>query len=494
MNSDSNPQRVVDSLEATQELVEVQFDGIIGPTHHFGGLGVGNVASLASRAKESYPRAAALEGAAKMDLVASLGIPQFFLPPLVRPNWDFLVRCGLIDSKQRFDRAKQVEALRRCAEESPMLLSAAYSSSFMWTANAGTFCPGTDASDGVSRLVLANLSSSLHRGMEAVERYQQFSDLFRGCEKVQVCLPIPAVDPLRDEGAANHMRFAAPHAMQSSLGLHVFVHGISHHGISHHGASNLPEVRHGGGAVDGAGTVSSLGNSFRSRQSSLASHAVSNFMRLPVGQRIYALQSRKAIDAGVFHNDVIATSNRNLFLYHADAFENGDRIVDEILASYEKLFGEPIYSIRINADSIPLNEAVQTYLFNSQIVSLPNGGMHMVCPAHCEQSSAVRELIGSWVRDARNPICGVNYVHLNESMANGGGPACLRLRMDWPTGWLTGSSMPSLAKYRWDDGASQKIKDWIARFYPERLVFEDFQRIDFADHVASAVREFPIEG
>ncbi len=467
MNSYSNQQPVVGSLQKSPELIEVQIDGIIGPTHHFGGLGVGNVASLANQSKQSHPRAAALEGAAKMDHVASLGVPQFFLPPLVRPNWDFLVRCGWIDSKQRFDRSKQADALKRCADELPTLLSAAYSSSYMWTANAGTFCPGTDSVDGVSRLVLANLSSSLHRGMEAVERYQQFSDLLRGGENVQVCLPIPAVDPLRDEGAANHMRFAAPNAGQSSIGLHVFVHG--------------------------SGTANSGGLSFRARQSSLASHTISKFLRLPTEQTIFAEQSPKAIDEGVFHNDVIATSSRNLFLYHADAFVNGECLVREIRTKYETLFGEPLHLIRVDAETIPLHEAVRTYLFNSQILSLPHGGMHLVCPAQCEQSAAVRELIGTWVADARNPIAGVSYVHLSESMANGGGPACLRLRMDWPIGWLTSRAMPSLAKYRWDERSSQKIKDWIERFYSERLVFDDFQRIDFADYVTLAVREFPFQ-
>lgn len=468
MNLDSSQLHVVGSLQEVPKLTEVQIDGIIGPTHHFGGLGVGNVASLANQAKQSHPRAAALEGVAKMDHVASLGVPQFFLPPLTRPHWDFLVRCGWIDSKQRFDRSKQADALKRCADESPTLLSAAYSSSYMWTANAGTFCPGTDAVDGVSRLVLANLSSSLHRGMEAVERYLQFSDLFRGVEKVHVCLPIPAVDPLRDEGAANHMRFAAPHPVQSSLGLHVFVHG--------------------------AGTASTGKLSFRARQSSLASHTISKFLRLPIEQTIFAEQSPEAVDAGVFHNDVIATSNRNLFLYHADAFLNGDQLVREIRTKYETLFGEPLYPLRIDAESIPLHQAVRTYLFNSQILSLPHGGMHLVCPAQCEQSAEVRELIGAWVADARNPIVGVSYVHLNESMANGGGPACLRLRMDWPASWLSDLSMSSLAKYRWNEGTGQKIKEWIDRFYPERLAMDDFQRIDFAEHVTLAVREFPTQG
>lgn len=465
MNSDNNQRPIVESSRETPTLIEVQVDGIIGPTHHFGGLGIGNVASLANQAKQSHPKAAALEGVAKMDLVASLGVPQFFLPPLVRPNWDFLIRCGWIDSKQRFDRSKQADALKRCADESPALLSAAYSSSYMWTANAGTFCPETDAMDGVPRLVLANLSSSLHRGLEGVERYLQFSDLFRGFEKVQVCLPLPAVDPLRDEGAANHMRFAAPPSSTSPVGLHVFVHGAS-----------------------------SVGNTFRSRQSSLASRTISKFMRLPLEQLIFAEQSPEAVDAGVFHNDVIATSNRNLFLYHEKAFLNVDSLVQEMCIKFESLFGAPLHLLRIDDAAIPLRESVHTYLFNSQILSLPHGGMHLVCPVQCEQSTAVRELISTWIADAGNPIRGVNYVHLNESMANGGGPACLRLRMDWPVDWLSGNTHSFHAQYRWDERASQKIKEWIHRFYPDRLATDDFQRIDFADHVISAVREFPLRG
>jgi len=65
---------------------EYNFDGLVGPTHNYGGLSVGNMASMAHEGAESNPRLAALEGLAKMRFVHELGVGQGILPPHERPS------------------------------------------------------------------------------------------------------------------------------------------------------------------------------------------------------------------------------------------------------------------------------------------------------------------------------------------------------------------------------------------------------------------------
>jgi succinylarginine dihydrolase len=54
---------------------EVNFDGLVGPTHNYAGLARGNLASMRNKGKISNPRQAALEGLAKMKCLADLGVP-----------------------------------------------------------------------------------------------------------------------------------------------------------------------------------------------------------------------------------------------------------------------------------------------------------------------------------------------------------------------------------------------------------------------------------
>ena len=75
-------------------LTEVQVDRLVGPTHHFGGLGVGNVASQSHGGHKSNPAAAATQGLDKMRLVAGMGVPQVVLPPQPRPDLRYLRSLG----------------------------------------------------------------------------------------------------------------------------------------------------------------------------------------------------------------------------------------------------------------------------------------------------------------------------------------------------------------------------------------------------------------
>jgi succinylarginine dihydrolase len=433
--------------------IEIQIDGVIGPTHHFGGLGVGNVASQKSRWRPSHPRSAALEGLAKMERVASLGVPQFFLPPLSRPHWGLLEHHGY-----RGDRS---DILKRCGDENPRLLSAAYSSSFMWTANAATTASGLDTRDGCSHAVIANLCASIHRGIEAHDRWSQFQAWTAGVPGIDIHEPLDPVRPLRDEGAANHMRLCS--ASGAGPGLHLLVH-----------EPTLSSEQVGA-------------PKFQSRQGRLASERVADLLQLPDERRIFLEQTQTAIDAGVFHNDVIATSHRNLLLCHEDTFVDQPKILTKLHEVFARCTGEPLHVIEISRSELPLDEAVRTYLFNSQIVTGSDDGMHLICPSQCSESQATKLLIDGWIADPSNPIGDVAYVPLSESMANGGGPACLRLRWTLPQSVLDGS----LAVWRWTPERGEQLRAWVERHYVDRLQFADFQRLEFAQQATATVSAFP---
>jgi len=433
--------------------IEIQIDGLIGPTHHFGGLGVGNVASQKSRWRPSHPKGAALEGIAKMERVASLGVPQFFLPPLSRPDWGFLEHHGY-----RGDRG---DILKRCGDENPRLLSAAYSSSFMWTANAATTASGLETVDGRSRAVIANLCASIHRGIEARGRWSQFQSWTASTLGIDIHEPLDPVPPLRDEGAANHMRLCS--ASGTGPGLHLFVHE----------PNSIPEQ------VDAP--------KFWSRQGRLASKRVADLLQLPEERRIFLQQTQTAIDAGVFHNDVIATSHRNLLLCHEDAFVDQSENLKRIGETFGRCTGESLQVIEVSRDTLPLDEAVRTYLFNSQIVTGSDGSTHLICPSQCRESLATRSLIDGWIADSGNPIVDVAYVPLGESMANGGGPACLRLRWTLPESVVD----HDLAVWRWTPERGEQLRTWIDRYYVDQLQFADFQSLEFAEQAIAAVEAFP---
>ncbi|MFO0012605.1 MAG: N-succinylarginine dihydrolase [Planctomycetota bacterium] len=437
----------------TERWVEIQIDGIIGPTHHFGGLGVGNVASQRSQWRTSHPRSAALEGLAKMERVASLGVPQFFLPPLVRPDWQVLEQHGY--------RGERSDILKRCGDENPQLLSAAYSSSFMWTANAATTASGVDTRDGRSHAVIANLSASLHRSIESRARWQQFKVWTAGVEGIEIHEPLGAESALRDEGAANHMRLC--HSSGNLSGLHLFVHEPT----DGYEQKDAPK--------------------FRSRQGQRASERVAEMLQLPFGRRLFLEQTQLAIDAGVFHNDVIATSHRNLLLCHEDALVDQQQSLTRIRDAFSKGTGETLHVIEVPRSKLPLEEAVRTYLFNSQIVTGSDERMHLICPSQCAESEATRSLIDAWIADPSNPIRDVAYVPLTESMANGGGPACLRLRWTLPKSVLDGP----MSVWRWTPEWAEKLRAWIDRYYVDQLQFAEFQSLEFAEQAIAAVAAFP---
>lgn len=426
---------------------EVNMDGLPGPTHHYAGLSFGNLASEVHAGGVSNPRAAALQGIAKMDALHGLGLKQLVMPPHPRPAVSFLRALGF--------SGDDAAVMAAAAKDAPHLLTITCSSSGMWAANAATVAASEDSPDGKVHMTPANLISTPHRVLESTFASRVLQRIFPDEAYFTHHLPLPASPILTDEGAANHMRLHLPGTGQ---GVHVFVYGKAA------GKGNLPAR-------------------FPARQHEEASRAIARNHRLDMAHTLFLQQSPTAIDAGVFHNDVIATSNDHLLLYHESAYADGDRIEREL-----QRLGEGWYIIRVREDELPIREAIATYLFNSQIVTLPGGGMLMFAPMECEESAAARALIERWCGDDANPITGVRYMDLRQSMRNGGGPACLRLRL-----WLNEAEWQAVHPgVVWSDTLSHTLKIWVKKHYRDRLRAADLADPELLRETQEAYRELEL--
>lgn len=370
---------------------EANFDGLVGPTHCYAGLAKDNSAAARNAARRSNPRAAALQGLAKMRRLSDLGIAQGILPPQERPHMGTLRALGF--------RGRDAEVLRVARRDAPGLLAAVSSASAMWTANAATVSPAPDTADGRVHFTPANLASHLHRSLEPATTAAALRATFPDPEYFVHHAPLPAAPETADEGAANHTRLCAEFG---AAGLELFVFGRD------------------------ADPVESTARE-PARQSRAASEAVARLHHLATDRRFFARQHPEAIDAGVFHNDVIAVGHRELMLYHEQAFVDALSIRAWITRGLETL-RKPVF-IEVPRKRISLDEAVATYLFNSQILSLPDGRMLLACAQECQEQEQVWGWLNEQVSDPGNPIGAIEVFDLRQSMNNGGGPACLRLRV-----------------------------------------------------------------
>lgn len=351
-------------------LVEINFDGIVGPSHNYAGLSFGNLAATANAGKVSSPRAAALQGIAKMRHNLRLGLAQGILLPHRRPNEAWLASLAT-------DVANADETLR----------AAAFSASAMWAANAATVSPAPDTGDGRCHLTVANLRTMAHRSHEWPGTLAQLRLAFADAAHFAVHEPVPGT--FGDEGAANHMRLCAGHG---DPGLEIFVYGVS-----------------GGG--------------FPARQHVEASKAIARAHGLDPARTLFAAQSEEAIAGGAFHNDVVAVANERVLLAHEQAFADKDGLY----ADLRRLLPE-VEIVEVPASEISLADAIRSYLFNAQLVTLPDSTTALIVPGEAQDTSRV----AAWLKRmaaGNGPIRHVLAVDVRESMANGGGPACLRLRV-----------------------------------------------------------------
>lgn len=415
---------------------EANFDGLVGPTHNYAGLSRGNVASKRNAGEVAHPRRAARQGLDKMKFLSDLGLVQGMLPPHARPDLGLLRRLGFTGAPEQI--------VERASQEAPVLLAAAYSASSMWTANAATAIPSSDTTDHRLHLTPANLENKLHRSIEHETTGRVLGRIFAEPDRFQHHPALPSCDTLGDEGAANHTRLAASHG---GPGLHLFVYGRT-------------------ALDDGAPRPSK----FPARQTREASEAVARLSCLASGRAHFLQQNPAVIDQGVFHNDVIAVGNLDLLFCHEEAFLGGRAPHDALRASFQAVTGAELRIVEVPSDEVSVADAVSSYLFNSQLLSLEDGAQVLLAPIECEENASVKRYLDGLV-GRREGIDRVHYLDVRESMKNGGGPACLRLRVV-----MTEAERRDLgARTVLDPELHAELGAWIDRSYREDLAVTDLR-------------------
>ncbi len=389
-------------------LREINFDGIVGPSHNYAGLSLGNLASARSAGEVSKPRSAALQGLDKMRANLALGLTQGIFLPHARPDHRWLAELGTsVDGAE------------------PALAANAMSASAMWAANAATVSPSPDTRDGKCHLTAANLRTMPHRSHEWPQTLAQLQLAFAS-DAFAVHAPVPAA--FGDEGAANHMRLSSAH---DARGVEVFVYGVT-------------------------------GGAFPARQHLEASKAVARLHRLDPALTLFVQQSEEAIAAGAFHNDVVAVANERVLFAHELAFSDKAALLDALqtrVPDFEYL--------EVAAADVPLADAIRSYLFNAQLVTPPDGQPTLILPTEASETPSVRRWIEQHVA-GNGPVRRAEFVDVRQSMANGGGPACLRLRV---------AADPATIDSRFlvDDQKLDTISQVIERYWPDQIHHDDLQ-------------------
>ena len=409
------------------KAIEANFDGLVGLTHHYAGLSFGNEASTRNQHQPSNPRLAAKQGLLKMKALADRGFVQGVIPPHERPNLPLLRQLGYSGSDE--------QVLAQAAKSSPALLSAVSSASAMWVANAATVSPSADSADRRVHFTVANLNNKFHRAIEAPQTARLLRAIFRDPQHFAVHDALPQVALFGDEGAANHNRLGAEYGERS---LQLFVYGRDDNG----------------GSAPGR---------YPARQTLQASQAVARLHQLDSGQTLFAQQNPQVIDQGVFHNDVIAVSNREVLFCHQQAF------VDQpaLLATLKRRV-PGFTAIEVPDSRVSVADAVNTYLFNSQLLSRDDGSMLLVLPEESRQHPGVWRYLSELVEQG-GPVQELVSFDLRESMHNGGGPACLRLRVV-----LTPQEQQALnPAVIMNDRLFATLNAWVDRHYRDRLTQAD---------------------
>jgi succinylarginine dihydrolase len=349
------------------------------------------------------------------------------LPPHERPFVPALRSLGFAGS----DAAIVTQAAR----DAPSLLAACSSAAAMWAANAATVSPSADTSDGRVHFTPANLVAHFHRSLEAATTTRVLRAVFADEVRFAVHAPLPAAPQFGDEGAANHTRFYV-----GASGVELFVYGRR--------------------AFDDGPTTTR----FPARQTREASAAIVRRHGLDPARVTLAQQAPAAIDAGVFHNDVIAVGTGSVLLCHEHAFVEQPAVLDALA----RQIGPAFTPLVIGNDALTVADAVATYLFNSQLIARPDGRLLLVAPAECREHPAARAVLER-LADGTTPIAEVITFDLRQSMRNGGGPACLRLRVE-----LAADERAAIdANVFLDNPLANALDAWIRRHYRDRLAPAD---------------------
>ncbi|WP_250654968.1 N-succinylarginine dihydrolase [Alkalimarinus coralli] len=426
---------------------ELNFDGLVGPTHNYSGLSYGNVASEENVMAVSNPKEAAKQGLKKMKALQDMGFKQGILAPHHRPNTDVLRSLGFSGNDEK--------VLAEVSRVSPVLLAAVSSASCMWTANAVTVSPSADTLDGKVHFTAANLNAKFHRSIEHELTSSIMKATFGDERYFAHHAALPSVSQFGDEGAANHTRFCSDYGNE---GVEFFVYGRR--------------------AFDEAAPKP---DKYPARQTLEASEAIARLHQLPEDRVVFAQQKPSTIDAGVFHNDVIAVGNGNVLFYHEEAFSDTEHVLSEL---DRKLKGASLTPVKVSSGDVTVDEVVRSYLFNSQLLSKPDGSMMLIVPTECKEVASVSSFLDQLVASG-GPINQVEMFDLKQSMQNGGGPACLRLRVV-----LTEEEQAAVNPHvMMSDQLFETLNQWVDKHYRDRLTADDLADIALLRESEAALDE-----
>ena len=411
--------------------MEVNFDGLIGPTHNYAGLSYGNLAASSNKGRIANPKGGALEGLAKMRTLIGLGMKQGILPPHDRPALHVLKKLG-------YGGADDLIVAKAFADN-PTLMANLSSASAMWTANAATVSPRWDTQDGKTHFTPANLAAMYHRSIEPKTTARILKAIFSDGDRFAHHHPLEGGVHFGDEGAANHNRLCASY---DDAGVALYVYGRS-------------------------AFKTDSGLTFPGRQTLEASEAIARQHGTSPDRTVFWQQSATAINAGAFHNDVVAVSNGTVFFYHELAFDKPDELEEAINKAASGLFTPEF--VRVPAIEVTLEDTIKSYLFNSQLISIPDtDGMTLILPMEVYETASTKAYVDA-LTQSNGPIRKAKYVDVRQSMQNGGGPACLRLRVV-----LDDDDCESIkANVLMDDVRIDHLNTWVETHYRDQLAPTD---------------------
>jgi len=407
---------------------EANFDGLVGLTHNYAGLSFGNVASTSHKNASSNPKRAALQGLDKMKALADLGFKQGVLPPQDRPCIATLRQLGFTGSDPQI--------LQQAAQQAPSLLTQVSSASSMWVANAATVSPSADTADNKVHFSVANLNAKFHRSIEASTTSNLLRATFSDHAHFSHHQALPQQSLFGDEGAANHNRLCADYG---EAGVEIFVYGRQAHG------GHIEPQR------------------YPARQTREASEAIARMHQLNTQQTVFMQQNPEVIDQGVFHNDVIAVSNGNVLFHHQEAFLTPEKSFEEIRNKLHAL-GTYFTPIEVPSHQVSVADAISSYLFNSQLLTKKDGSMLIIVPEEARANPRVWAYLNELIQ-SQSVINEIRVFDLRESMRNGGGPACLRLRVALNEQELHATNQHTLM----NDTLYTALTAWVNKHYRDRI-------------------------
>jgi succinylarginine dihydrolase len=169
---------------------------------------------------------------------------------------------------------------------------------------------------------------------------------------------------------------------------------------------------------------------------------------------------------------VLAVGTGSFFMLHELAFVHARNLVTEL----ERRGVNVVLATDVE---FPVADAVASYAFNSELVELPDGGLALVAPIEAREIASARAFL------EQVPVRERHFVDVNASMKNGGGPACLRLRVP-----LTEAERSALGgRVLLDAALLDELEAWVKRHYRDRLGRDDLADPALLDETRTALDE-----